>query len=300
MMNAPLLIGADLRKTPQSLMDIFGNANLIAVNQDPAGHQATVAFDSDSLQILVKTLANGDKAVALFNRGLAPVDAVLTAGHLKFRDDQAVALTDLWTGEQSRFTGEQALKVAPRQTLVFIAKGSRTRADGLYLSEQPGNINPAVDGVTAPAPDPTIFRSIPGWRSTRGLGERPIYAGWGGAQPDATPYNQPLAIAGKTYASGIGVLANSRLEIRNKGYSRLTAMAGVDDSAADSRHGVRFAVYGDGKLLARTPLVRRGETPTPIAVDVKGVALIEMVAQADDGVPGEMLPVSWGDAALLR
>ena len=300
MMNAPLLIGADLRKTPQSLMDIFGNADLIAINQDAAGHQAIVAFDSDSLQILVKTLANGDKAVALFNRGLSAVDAVLTAGHLKFREDQAVTLTDLWTGEQRRFTGEQALKVAPRQTLVFMAKGDRTLADGLYLSEQPGNINPAVDGVTAPAPDPTIFRSIPGWRSTRGLGERPIYAGWGGAQPDATPYNQPLAMAGKTYASGIGVLANSRLEIRNKGYGRLTAMAGVDDSAADARHGVRFAVYGDGKLLTRTPAVRRGETPKPISVDVKGVALIEMVAQADDGVPGEMLPVSWGDAALIR
>ena len=34
MLNAPLLIGADLRKTPAALMEILGNADLIALNQD--------------------------------------------------------------------------------------------------------------------------------------------------------------------------------------------------------------------------------------------------------------------------
>ncbi len=59
MLNAPLLIGADLRKTPDALLGILGNADLIALNQDPAGNQATVAYDSSDLQILVKSLANG-------------------------------------------------------------------------------------------------------------------------------------------------------------------------------------------------------------------------------------------------
>lgn len=298
MMNAPLLIGADLRSTPRALLDIFGNAGLIAINQDTAGNQATVAFDSDDVQILVKTLSNGDKAVALFNRSSKPVTAVLTADHLKFRGDSAIALRDLWSGADSQFTAEQAFSLAPRETLVFRANGKRQLDDGYYLSEQPGSVNPAVDGVSHPEPDPTIHRSIPGWRSTRGIGERPLYAGWGGAMPDATPYNQPLTITGQTYGSGIGVLANSRLEIRNQGFDRFTAEVGVDDSARDGAHTARFVVYGDGRPLA-SESGRRGEAAKSIDVDVRGVAIIELVALAQN-VPGEMLPVSWGAAALRR
>ncbi|WP_242123633.1 NPCBM/NEW2 domain-containing protein [Sphingobium sp. Sx8-8] len=299
MMNAPLLIGADLRQTPQPLLDIFGNAALIAVDQDPAGNQAVIAFDSDGLQILVKTLSNGDKAVALFNRGMAPVDAVLTADHLKFRADRDIALSDLWTGAKSIFSKETKLHVEPRETLVFRASGQRQLADGVYLSERPGIVNPAVDGVVQPQPDPTIYRSIPGWRSTRGIGERPIYAGWGGAMPDATPYNQPLTVAGRTFASGIGILANSRLEVRNEGFTRFTAQVGVDDSADDGGQPVRFFLYGDGKPMASTPPLRRGTAATALSADVKGVAIIELVARAD-GVSGNAVPVSWGDAALHR
>ena len=298
MMNAPLLIGADLRTVPQSLLDIFGNGDLIAINQDAAGNQATIAFDSDDVQILVKALANGDKAVALFNRTATAAQAVLTADHLKFGADKAIALKDIWTGAVCRFTGEQAFNLAPRQTLVFRATGQRQLADGLYLSEQPGRVNPAVDGVSHPEPDPTIHRSIPGWRGTRGMGERPLYAGWGGAMPDATPYNQPLAIAGQNFGSGVGVLANSRLEVRNQGFSRFTAKVGVDDSARDAAHPVQFTVYGDGRLLA-SETARRGEAAKPIDVDVRGVAIVELVALAPNA-PGEMLPISWGDAALRR
>ncbi len=299
MMNAPLLIGADLRTTPQPLLDIFGNAALIAVNQDPAGNQATVAFDSDGLQILVKTLANGDKAVALFNRGLAPVDAVLTADHLKFRADRAVTLSNLWTGAKSDFTKETKFRIAPRETVVFRASGTRMLADGLYLSEQPGAVNPAADGVVQPEPDPTIYRSIPGWRGTRGIGERPMYAGWGGAMADSTPYNQALTVAGRTYGAGIGVLANSRLEVRNAGFVRFSAQVGVDDSALDGEQTVRFYLYGDGKLLASSAPLRRGAAAQSLEADVKGIAVLELVARAD-GARGNAVPVTWGDAALRR
>jgi hypothetical protein len=299
MMNAPLLIGADLRTTPQPLLDVFGNAALIAVNQDPAGNQATLAFDSDGLQILVKTLANGDKAVALFNRGLAPVDAVLTADHLKFRADRAVTLSNLWTGAKSDFTKETKFRIAPRETVVFRASGTRMLADGLYLSEQPGAVNPAADGVVQPEPDPTIYRSIPGWRGTRGIGERPMYAGWGGAMADATPYNQALTVAGRTYGAGIGILANSRLEVRNAGFVRFSAQVGVDDSALDGEQTVRFYLYGDGKPLASSAPLRRGATAQPLEADVKGIAVLELVARAD-GARGNAVPVTWGDAALRR
>ena len=171
-------------------------------------------------------------------------------------------------------------------------------AQGIYLSERPGSVNPAVDGVTRPQPDPTIFRSSAGWTGTKGAGERPMYAGWGGARADSTPYGQTMQIAGTPYSAGIGILANSRLEVRNDGYRRLSARVGVDDSAQNRTHGVTFMIYGDGKLLAKSKSLHWGQPAQALNADVAGVSLIELVARSTAEV-NEQLPVSWGDAALL-
>jgi hypothetical protein len=297
MMNAPLLIGADLRTTPDALMDVLGNADIIALDQDAAGNQATVVYDSSDLQILAKTLANGEKGVAIFNRGSGAYEVNLQATQLKFRDDAPVELTDLWTKKSLTFTKETPLRVEPRETLIFRARGTRALADGFYLSEQPGAVNPAVDGVTRPIPDPTIFRTASGWGGTRGAGDRPQYAGWGGARADSAPYGQTLQVARKTYASGIGILANSRLEVRNDGYRKFTARVGVDDSATDKANAVTFSVFGDGKQLAETRALKWGMPAEAIEVDVAGVKLVELVARSAAS-QNEALSVTWGEAAL--
>lgn len=299
MLNAPLLIGTDLRKTPKALLDIFGNADIIALNQDSAGNQATLAHDSSDLQILVKTLASGDKAVAIFNRGSVDYDVDLSAAHLKFRDDAPIELTDLWSQQRTSFTKRAKLHVKPRETLIFRAHGARALPGGYYLSEQPGSVNPAVDGVLEPTPDPSIFRTAAGWGGTSGAGDRPTYAGWGGARADSAPYGQVLHVAGKPFAAGIGILANSRLEVRNAGAKRFTAMVGVDDSASDKAGAVTFAVYGDGKLLATSKPVKWGMAAQPISAPVAGVKLIELVARGPRGA-NQRLPVTWGEAALLE
>jgi len=188
--------------------------------------------------------------------------------------------------------------VAPRETRILRASGTRELSQGLYLSEQTGSVNPAVDGVTKPQADPAIFRSAAGWTGTEGPGERPMYAGWGGARADSTPYGQTLRIAGVTYAAGIGILANSRLEVRNRGYRRVSAQVGVDDSAQDRTRGVTFMIYGDGKLLAKSKPLHWGQPAQALNADVAGVKLIELVARSTAG-ENEHLPVSRGDAALL-
>ncbi|MET3663420.1 NPCBM/NEW2 domain-containing protein [Caulobacter sp. 1776] len=299
MLNAPLMIGTDLRKTPKALLDVFGNADIIALDQDPAGNQATLAHDSSDLQILVKTLASGDKAVAIFNRGSGDYDVDLNATHLKFRDDTPIELVDLWTKAATTFTKRTKLRVKPRETLVFRAHGTRALQGGYYLSEQPGSVNPAVDGVVHPTPDPSIFRTAAGWGGTGGAGDRPSYAGWGGARADSAPYGQLLQVAGKRYTAGIGILANSRLEVRNRGAARLTAQVGVDDSASDKTSDVTFLVYGDGKLLATSKPAKWGAAPQALSVPVAGVKLIELVARSPRG-DNQRLPVTWGEAALLE
>jgi hypothetical protein len=160
-------------------------------------------------------------------------------------------------------------------------------------------VNPAVDGVTRPIADPTIFRTASGWSGTRGAGDRPQYGGWGGARADSAPYGQKLQVARKTYSSGIGILVNSRLEVRNQGYRRFTAQVGVDDSATDKTHAVTFTVYGDGKRLAASRPLKWGMAAEAMEVDVTGVKFVELVARSV-ATQNEALSVTWGEAALRR
>jgi alpha-galactosidase len=272
---------------------------VIALDQDPAGNQAVLAYDSDDVSILVKTLANGDKAVAVLNRGSGDYDVDLNAGHLKFAEDTPIQLTDLWSKQQSTFTKRTKLHVKPRETLIFRAQGKRTLQGGYYLSEQPGSVNPAVDGIKYPTPDPSIFRTGAGWGGTGGPGDRPSYAGWGGARPTAPPTASCCRSRASGSRPGVGILANSRLEVRNTGAKRFTTMVGVDDSASDKASEVTFAVYGDGKLLATSKPVKWGVAAQPISAPVAGVKLIELVARSPNG-DNQRLPVTWGEAALLE
>lgn len=298
MLDAPLILGNDVRTISPAVLAIVDNADIIAVDQDPAGHQAVLAYDADDAQILVKTLASGKKAVALFNRGLAPMDVDLTAQHLKFAEDADIVLTDLWSKQQVRFRKETKFTLAPRQTLIFVAEGTRALKNGQYLSEIPGRVNPAVDGIKVPQPDPLMFRSQV-WGGTKGQGGSPQYTGWGGAQADRTPYGQPLRIAGRAYGAGLGVQANSRLEVRNDAKT-FVAEVGIDDTSPDTAQAVTFAVYGDGKLLVKSQPKRFGEAAETLTVAVKGVKIVELVAT--DAAPADAQPtfVTWGNAALTR
>ncbi|KQQ35999.1 alpha-galactosidase [Duganella sp. Leaf126] len=301
MINAPLLVSYDLRNGPASLLGVLGNQALIRVNQDPAGHQAVVTYDSDDAQILVKTLGDGRrKAVALFNRSAAPVSIVLQARHLKLADDAPVLLQDLWSNRTLTFSGEQPFTLAPHETLVFAATGKRILEHGVYLSEIPGALNVAVDGTRQPELDPSIHRMIDPWSGSRSPGARAQYAGWGGAQADATPYGQTLQVGGQAFDAGIGVLANSRIQVRNDAaHARLAATVGVDDSSASGSGAVRFYVYGDGKLLAASAPVRLGSKATQISADLRGSRIVELVVR--DAQAGATQPVvaTWGDVRLL-
>ncbi|GHC89659.1 NPCBM/NEW2 domain-containing protein [Novosphingobium pokkalii] len=295
MENAPLLIGMDLRQANAEQMALLGWKAAIALNQDPAGNQAVLAYDSAEVQIYVKTLADGTKAVALLNRSAAATHATLTAAHLKLVGE--IATTDLWTGKSGRFTDETTVPLAPHETVLLKVSGRRRLPDGLYLSEMPGRVNPAVDGVVQPQPDPLVHRGLLPWNDTRGTGEHPRYGGWGGAAVDSGPYGQELQAGHEKIDTGIGILAGSRLQVRNAGQARFTARVGVDDAAWGNSGAVTFQVYGDGRLLAQSAPLRAGAALVPLAADVRGVRLIELVtrpARASDAPD----PVIWGEAAL--
>jgi len=299
--NAPLIIGQDLSRAPQALLDIYGNTDIIALNQDNAGNAGVIAYDSDDLQILVKQLADpSKKGVVIVNRSGSELTADLNAGHLKFDPAAPVALRNLWTKQVSGFTGATQFRLKAHESLTFEAQGVRELADGLYLSEMPGRIHVAQDGITAPQADPTIYRSINVWAGTQNGGERPQYTGWGGAQADTNPYDGALQINGKGYRSGIGILAGSRMEVKNDGqFTQFSAEVGVDDGTRNSRDQVVFEVYGDGRLLAKSAPLRWGQDARPLKANVGAVKVIELIARQAGAQGGAgNLVVTWGKAAL--
>jgi alpha-galactosidase len=91
---APLLSGNDLSKMTPDTLAILTNPEVIAVDQDALGIQGHRAAQEGQLEVWVKLLADGSKAVGLFNRGesVMPVTA-------HFRDvgvGDTASVRDLW------------------------------------------------------------------------------------------------------------------------------------------------------------------------------------------------------------
>jgi len=65
--SVPLLLGCDMTKLDDFTLSLLTNDEVIAVNQDPLGKQATVVSREDSSGVLAKDMEDGSKAAGLFN-----------------------------------------------------------------------------------------------------------------------------------------------------------------------------------------------------------------------------------------
>jgi alpha-galactosidase len=92
---APLLIGCDMEKLDDFTLNLLTNDEVVAVNQDALGKQATCQFKKGDMRVYVKELEDGGHAVGFCNFGLEPVD-------MSFSDFQQLGLKgklkvrDLW------------------------------------------------------------------------------------------------------------------------------------------------------------------------------------------------------------
>ena len=94
MLAAPLLAGNDVRSMDQQTRDILNNREVIAVDQDPLVLQGLPLLDDP--RVIVKPLADGSVAVALFNTDEAPV-AIHTDTHaIGLSGSDRFAVRDLW------------------------------------------------------------------------------------------------------------------------------------------------------------------------------------------------------------
>jgi alpha-galactosidase len=67
MLSAPLLAGNDVQNMSPDTKSVLLNKEIIALDQDTLGRQATCWRDNGNYQIWIKKLANNEKAVCLLN-----------------------------------------------------------------------------------------------------------------------------------------------------------------------------------------------------------------------------------------
>jgi alpha-galactosidase len=119
MMAAPLIIGTDLRDASAEALAILGNRDVIAIDQDPLGRQATVVSDRDGLMVLDKPLADGDRAIALYNSTdeLATVSVPVAGTGLP--PAGAYRLRELWTGRITEAASTIEAAVPAHGTVIY-------------------------------------------------------------------------------------------------------------------------------------------------------------------------------------
>jgi alpha-galactosidase len=94
LLAAPLITGNDLTTmTPETLATLT-NPEVIAVDQDPLGVQGHRVWEEGPLEIWVKPLADGSKAVGLFNREQSTINITVKFSQTGIGDRAAVR--DLW------------------------------------------------------------------------------------------------------------------------------------------------------------------------------------------------------------
>lgn len=101
---SPLLAGNDLRSMSEETKSILMNKEVIAIDQDPLGKQASPLKRGD-LEMWVKPLADGGVAVGVINLGSAESQATIRASDLKLAGGMKRA-RDLWKHADVKFKDE--------------------------------------------------------------------------------------------------------------------------------------------------------------------------------------------------
>lgn len=105
MFSAPLLAGNDISSMTPDTKEILLNKEVIAIDQDPLGHQARRVKKTGDLEIWSKQLQDGGRAVVLLNRSPAAAKVAVAWTDIGYPDSLSASVRNLWTasdlGKQS-------------------------------------------------------------------------------------------------------------------------------------------------------------------------------------------------------
>jgi alpha-galactosidase len=104
MLAAPLLAGNDVRTMSAQTRAILTNRDVIAVDQDPLVAQGQWLASNNA--VMVKPLADGSAAVAIYNPNSQPVSIETSVAAIGLKKSSCYTVRDLWTHAESSTTDE--------------------------------------------------------------------------------------------------------------------------------------------------------------------------------------------------
>jgi alpha-galactosidase len=115
---APLLAGNDLSTMTPETVALLTNHDVIAVDQDAAGKQGDRVSAEGPVEVWARVLADGSKAVGIFNRHHTALVARVDFGTMGFKG--VVKARDLWQGKElGRLNSPYVVKI-PAHGVVFL------------------------------------------------------------------------------------------------------------------------------------------------------------------------------------
>jgi alpha-galactosidase len=100
---SPLLIGCDLERLDDFTLNLLTNDEVLEVNQDPRGEQATQVVNDGRRQVWSKQMEDGSRAIGFFNLSRDQDTVAVTWAQLGLKGPQRVR--DLWRQQE---VGERA------------------------------------------------------------------------------------------------------------------------------------------------------------------------------------------------
>ena len=112
LLSAPMLLGNDLSKMTLFTKRLLTNDEVIAVNQDESGNQASRVISKDGFQVWMKEMHDGSLAVGLFNMEDTYRDYSLFLEDLGV--DESCTIRDLWRQkDEGSFSDIYKTEIAP-------------------------------------------------------------------------------------------------------------------------------------------------------------------------------------------
>jgi alpha-galactosidase len=133
MLSAPLLAGNDLPHMKTEIHEILTNKDVIALDQDKLGRQASRVYSDGEVDVWLKHLSGGATAIAVLNAGS---DRVATHPfHLslaKLGITGAVKGKDLWTGKEIDLKDNMPIELKSHDILLVRIAGASKQGSALH------------------------------------------------------------------------------------------------------------------------------------------------------------------------
>lgn len=118
LMASPLFYSGDMSSLDAFTLNVLCNPEVIAVDQDPLGECGKVIKQEDSTFIMIKNMADGTKAVGLFNRNHEQKEVTINWNELRLSGKQQ--LRDLWRQKSIGTYATSFKTVVPAQGVVML------------------------------------------------------------------------------------------------------------------------------------------------------------------------------------